>query len=547
MGRLLEVLGNDMYKFETYVDNYGVPAAVTRTAPVENLLRFWDANKVDMYKVLGQNLIVSKEISFDKDVNELDNLICCSIFDNPDENVRDFCTTFKRLYRNYLHNNALYYGLSTLSSSYSLATNVYAGDTFEYPNQKTGKMIKINHGMKTIKAWAKIAEAENLDMDVFETIRLLHSQILNQKTVKGNLCLSIHPLDYATMSDNECDWSSCMSWMEQGCYRRGTVEMMNSEAVVVAYLTSKEEMRIGNGHTWNSKKWRELFIVTPEFITNIKSYPYKNEQLTGIALKWLKDLAEENNFGTYTDDVIHYNHCEDFTYNGHEYCFEFDTYAMYNDFNDNQVMYMSRNLSELPTDNENYYVNYTYSGPAVCLACGEQEGPAYFDSEGRLTCEKCSVIGTCEHCGAKIYAGQEVFEFDGKTYCEYCGETEFKTDAVTGELNFREKMHRIQLCFNGCLYLSKDYIYVTDETYNDMIKSKEYFINEPTYDYGYDWMFIKRKDATDKLLRLFGFNGPDAVQDLYNQTREYRPWWFERVPERVFGETLTKEERDFLY
>ena len=42
------------------------------------------------------------------------------------------------------------------------------------------------------------------------------------------------------MSDNNSGWESCMSWRNNGCYRRGTVEMMNSPYVIVAYLMLEE-------------------------------------------------------------------------------------------------------------------------------------------------------------------------------------------------------------------------------------------------------------------------------------------------------------------
>ena len=35
-----------------------------------------------------------------------------------------------------------------------------------------------------------------------------------------------------------------MSWADYGCYRQGTVEMMNSPLMVVAYLTAEEPMHM---------------------------------------------------------------------------------------------------------------------------------------------------------------------------------------------------------------------------------------------------------------------------------------------------------------
>lgn len=92
-----------------------------------------------------------------------------------------------------------------------------------------------------------------MDDDEFEEFRICQSMCTNTTALEGKLCLSIHPLDYMTMSDNACDWSSCMSWQEDGCYRMGTVEMMNSPCVIVAYLESSHPMYFSREATWNSK------------------------------------------------------------------------------------------------------------------------------------------------------------------------------------------------------------------------------------------------------------------------------------------------------
>ena len=76
-----------------------------------------------------------------------------------------------------------------------------------------------------MRVLSKIATAYNLPG--FEDFRIAQSLVTNQANLKGYITLSIHPLDYMTMSDNNCGWDSCMSWQEEGCYRQGTVEMMN--------------------------------------------------------------------------------------------------------------------------------------------------------------------------------------------------------------------------------------------------------------------------------------------------------------------------------
>ena len=159
------------------------------------------------------------------------------------------------------------YNTLNLVNHRNLATNSYSiGEPFEV-NLPDGKILKVQKGTKPLRVLAKMAQAFNLEG--FEEFRLTHSRILNQKKMTGELCLSIHPMDFMTMSDNNSNWESCMSWSDYGCYRRGTVEMMNSECVVVAYLRAKEDMKVSEDLYWNNKKWRCWFF----FDFKKKSFP----------------------------------------------------------------------------------------------------------------------------------------------------------------------------------------------------------------------------------------------------------------------------------
>ena len=120
----------------------------------------------------------------------------------------------------------------------------------------------------------------------------------------GELCLSIHPMDYMTMSDNDNNWQSCMNWMNNGDYRLGTVECMNSPYVLVAYLHNPNHSMSIGPYEWNSKHWRELFIIHPEMISEVKGYCFQDENLTNTILMWIKELAHNNLDWDYDNDEI---------------------------------------------------------------------------------------------------------------------------------------------------------------------------------------------------------------------------------------------------
>lgn len=247
--------------------------------------------------------------------------------------------------------------------------------------------------------------------------------IFNVKDFKGTLCLSIHPLDFMTMSDNESRWESCMSWRNEGCYRQGTIEMMNSPCVVIAYLKNEEDMNLCGGYTWNNKRWRELFIVNEKCITNIKSYPYTSEVLTKEVLSWLVDLARTNKGLTY-DQPFEWQSGDGYPYFNMKYI-NFETSYMYNDITADSTRIHYMYVAPGVTD-----IDINYSGDFVCMECGECNEPSEYDgSTGTLICYKCEPSYYCYECGDRYYE-DGLHYVDGNYYCEYCYDR-LHTDALT--------------------------------------------------------------------------------------------------------------------
>ena len=203
-----------------------------------------------------------------------------------------------------------------------------------------------------------------------------HSRILNQKYMDGELCLSIHPLDYMTMSDNDNNWDSCMKWNGVGDYRCGTVECMNAPNVLIAYLHNPDHPM--NPFTfkdwkWNSKKWRELFIVNEEVISEVKGYCFQDESLTNTILMWIKELAEKNLGWTYDNDEINIQETIPWE-NDADMCFRFyPGKYMYNDIGTlekhrariNRQKLGKYNLTEwkTPRDNKTHFMaEFSFEG-----------------------------------------------------------------------------------------------------------------------------------------------------------------------------------------
>jgi hypothetical protein len=78
-------------------------------------------------------------------------------------------------------------------------------------------------------------------MEDFKKWQTWLSTICTVKEYKTNLVLSIHPIDFMTSSDNASGWTSCMNWRDDGGYSSGTIEMMNSNMVIIAYLENNSK------------------------------------------------------------------------------------------------------------------------------------------------------------------------------------------------------------------------------------------------------------------------------------------------------------------
>lgn len=385
-----------------------------------------------------------------------------------------------------------------LTSTDALATNILLTNV---SLDIDGVKIDFPAGMKVTKALKKIGKI--LNIPYFEEFRIAHSQVLNTKKIKGTLCLSIHPLDYMTMSDNENDWSSCMSWQECGCYRQGTVEMMNSSCVVVGYLKSNSNMNVPKGE-WNSKKWRSLFVVNDDMITNVKSYPYASDDLEKHCLDWLKELCEKNLSKEFYPTLYKYNNDHFIDIDDKNWAhFDFKTDVMYNDFphtNDLKT-YISKDC-ELNTGH-----CYNYSGMSECMWCGDTDDIGWecdhSDNQGILLCSNCETLFYCECCNERMSGSEPTYEIDGETLCESCYINSVVTDPFTGEEHLQHNCVRVDVmklendCRIAHFWVDRDY-------WEDLLINNitDYFETVTPISYWNEIYEVKLEDVTDNGMEI---------------------------------------------
>ena len=369
------------------------------------LLRLWEeAKREKLFKLLGNELIYETVINYERSRKEIETEMSEMAWNHP----------FINNYRNFVYGNVMRYELLGLTSMESLVENKWLGKTF-YIQLPNGKKHKVQSGCKIIKTLQELSRY--FEISDFDDFALQHSRILNQKKIEGTLCLSIHPLDYITMSDNDCDWDSCMSWRNTGEYRLGTVEMMNSPSVIVAYIKSRvKDYKITGNFFWSNKKWRELYIVDEDFICSVFGYPYENEDITNIVLNLLAELSEKN-LG------IKYHHTH-YTYEPSKTCtvkhtnikLYFDTGYMFSDFKHTHFCLFNKNIEV----DESMGITHNYSGPSQCMICGNVTED--FNDASCLACDNCYSVKKCCRCEDRLEedSGNIIYDENGDPWCIDC-------------------------------------------------------------------------------------------------------------------------------
>jgi hypothetical protein len=282
---------------KNYIFQYGIKEE--HFIGLEKWLTGWSYNKIKLYKLLGNSFTYSKPFKHEEPYSQMaDNFekLIYSTYGNFTDDLKQYWIWEKC--PDAIGSRVCY---QILSPSAYAKNEVDENIVLDFlPNKKK---VVLSKGMKPIKALYKYLKYVDYDdMEAYEQFRLEHSRVLNTKTIQGELVISIHPMDFMTMSDNSYNWSSCMNWTEGdngGCYKIGSEEMMFSNCVVCCYLKTKEPFYFNNSlkdadHAWTNKKWRQLFYITKDIIVSGKSYPYVNEEITTELLETLRNLAKEN-------------------------------------------------------------------------------------------------------------------------------------------------------------------------------------------------------------------------------------------------------------
>ena len=168
----------------------------------------------------------------------------------------------------------------------------------EYKNRD----ILVPKGMKILRAFKFFCN----DKDLLNDIQSVASMAIQNDKITGTLCMSVHPLDYLSVSENVHNWRSCHAL--DGEYRAGNLNYMADPTTVVCYLKSNHKYelpRFPEDIKWNSKKWRVLlfFDDTYRFMMAGRQYPYFENSLL-LPIKHEVERMFERKFSGWFDQYV---------------------------------------------------------------------------------------------------------------------------------------------------------------------------------------------------------------------------------------------------
>lgn len=305
----------------------------------------------------------------------------------------------------------------------------------------SGRKINIPKGMKVSKALKFVIS----DKVALEEVQTRFSTFQNSAKIHAKLGISIHPLDYLTVSVNKSSWSSCFNVLENGEYQASVLSLLNSPNTMVAYLKRDEDVMYEDvGMKWNNKRWRTLITLSEDLnICHIgKQYPYDLNaeciklilaevgKLTGKKYT-LYDDSQDRNLHILAEDPF-YNDCHRST-SGHFLVGIAEDVKMNQDntaiddvrfitINPQGAYCISCGLEH--NGNPSNLMCSTCSGDIECDCCGYMGDSDYFydTGDGDVVCDSCwdYSYSSCNKCNDSFHENTLIIGLDDEYYCESC-------------------------------------------------------------------------------------------------------------------------------
>ena len=213
--------------------------------------------------------------------------------------------------------------VETNYDNYDLAIFLQNLDTKEIFDNKLEKDYadsvgrSIQAGSKIIKAFKYFETNERVLREMQDEL----SAIIQEDKITGTLCLSVHPLDFLSASENQHKWRSCHAL--DGEYRAGNLSYLTDSSTIMCYLKS-DDKKVKLPHfpedvPWNSKKWRMWLFSSDDYSALFagRQYPFFSKDALYLSRSLLLGKTEIT-WSDWYDDILtefprknyHYRDCD---------------------------------------------------------------------------------------------------------------------------------------------------------------------------------------------------------------------------------------------
>lgn len=252
-------------KMLSMVDVEGITTVISKKAriskdciDINQYLTHWVTSKKDLFILFGEKLKIEKDVELDLSAN------INTVKSKQQSFLEEVLGKDFNLFKPYML-------LSNLSP-YEFVLN-----SFNYDRELFG--VKFNKGDKVSRSIPKLFSKE--DKGKAGAITTKYSMVLQEFKAKGKAVLSIDPMDFFTMSENNSNWSSCHSLT--GCYQTGTISYLQDPTTAISYVKPSIDVEIkyegkdgeAKVATYSNKVWRQIVLFSSNltYATQARQYP----------------------------------------------------------------------------------------------------------------------------------------------------------------------------------------------------------------------------------------------------------------------------------
>ena len=218
-------------------------------------LNNWAKNKSHLYLAFGKKLKLEKEIELDfsGNSNYVKSLISKFYQEITQAKVKRF--------------------LKSCSNAEVVMNCLNRNVSFEN--------VKFRAGDKISKCIGKILDLYDITPAEKDSVLIKFSMLIQGVKAKGSAVLSIDPVDYITMSENNSNWESCHAM--SGCFRTGPFAYLQDSSTTISYVKPKDDCVFTYGDsktlTYSNKNWRQIVLFSKElkYATQLRQYPYTSQ------------------------------------------------------------------------------------------------------------------------------------------------------------------------------------------------------------------------------------------------------------------------------